>query len=58
MCMCSPASELDRDLVLWIVSKVLNEHPLLINLFFVHKLMKSISIGVHVVEWELRLRKR
>jgi len=57
MCMRSPTSEFDRDLVLWIVSKVLNEHPF-INLLFVQKLIESIAIGVHVVDWGLRLREQ
>ena len=57
MRMCSPmyvltivVSEFDKDLVLWIVSKMCNKHCLLINLLFIHKLMGDIPISVHVIE--------
>ena len=52
------ASELDKDLVLWIVFKMRGERPLQINLLLVHKQMGSNPIGVPVVEWELRLQER
>ena len=50
------ASELDKDLVLWIIFKMRNERPLRINLLLVHKPMGSNPIGELVVERELRLQ--
>ena len=52
------ARKFDKYLVLWIVSKMCDERPLLINLLFVHKLMRSTPIDIRVVERELDLHER
>ena len=52
------ARKFDKYLVLWIVSKMRTKHPLLINLLFVHKRMRSVPVGVRDIERELDLHKQ